>query len=123
MRDKKKKRKAKAMQPRHSPLTRPPNRSLKRTRGYVLAPWLGFPAAPLSSGVRPRDKQFYCVPNIFTSFLRAIIMKFKAFCRLWETYKIENGRACKEKPFSSTSIPLQLKIIPFMLIAIFFFSM
>ena len=27
------------------------NRSLKRTRGYVLAPWQGFPAAPLSSGV------------------------------------------------------------------------
>ena len=39
------------MQPRFPLPNRPPNRSLKRTRGYVSAPWLGFPAAPLSSGV------------------------------------------------------------------------
>ena len=35
----------------------PPNPALKGTRGYVLAPWRGFPAAPLSSVVgRKRRK-------------------------------------------------------------------
>ncbi len=34
-----------------SGFVQPFNRSLKRTRGYFLAPWRGFPAAPLSSGV------------------------------------------------------------------------
>ena len=42
---------AKALQPRLPLPKRPPNPALKRTRGCVLAPWRGFPAAPLSFGV------------------------------------------------------------------------
>ena len=46
---------------------RQPNRALKRTRGYVSAPWRGLPAAPLSSGVRLQRWQFLGYPK-FTAY-------------------------------------------------------
>ena len=68
----------KALRPRRRLL---PHHSLKRTRSYVSAPWRGFPAAPLSSGVgRLNGKPFSSIGRKGIGFAAALALgSFSSF--------------------------------------------